>query len=105
VARFVLRELMAPLLESSNGGRFLPFSLQQAAGIPIASGRAQPHHFTGRPAVTPSTETLRLQLIRDLARLHHLILRVAAGDRSLKPERDDLERLVMMTLHLWKCSR
>jgi len=55
--------------------------------------------------VTPSTETLRLQLIRDLARLHHLILRVAAGDRSLKPERDDLERLVMMTLHLWKCSR
>ena len=47
-------------------------------------------------------EQLREQLIRDMDRLHGLIVRVARGDRSAKAERDRLEGVVQIKMALWQ---
>ena len=46
-------------------------------------------------------EQLREQLIRDMDRLHGLIVRVARGDTSAKVERDRMEGVVKIKLALW----
>ena len=47
-------------------------------------------------------EALRDQLLRDLERLHGLILRYASGDRSVKAERDKLEGAIQIKFAFWR---
>lgn len=47
-------------------------------------------------------EILRRQLLTDLERLHGLILRYAAGDRSVRQERDELEGALQVKFALWR---
>ncbi len=47
-------------------------------------------------------QTLQKQLLEDLARLHHLIIRYANGDRPVKVERYQLEGAVSVKMALWR---
>lgn len=42
------------------------------------------------------------QLLKDLKKLHKLILRYASGDRSVRQERDRLEGSIQIRFALWK---
>ena len=48
---------------------------------------------------------LREQLLRDLERLHRLILRYAAGEEQVRQERDRLERSVQARFSVWRALR
>lgn len=50
-------------------------------------------------------EALRQQLVQDLNRLHDLILRYAAGDRAVRPERDQLDGAVQVKFALLRAAR
>ena len=50
-------------------------------------------------------EVLRHQLLTDLNQLHDLILRCAAGNRLVRPERDQLEGAVQVKFALWRAAR
>ena len=47
-------------------------------------------------------QILHQQLLDDLDRLHHLILRYANGDKQVKAERDQLEGAVSVKMALWR---
>ncbi|MDP6778851.1 MAG: hypothetical protein QGI83_19005 [Candidatus Latescibacteria bacterium] len=48
---------------------------------------------------------LREALLRDLERLHRLILRYAAGEEQVRRERDRLEESVKSSFGLWRALR
>ena len=50
-------------------------------------------------------EVLRRQLLRDLDRLHRLILRYAAGEEQVRQERDRLEESVQAGFADWRALR
>ncbi len=52
-----------------------------------------------------SEEILRKQLLSDLARLHRLILRYAAGEEQVRRERDRLEESVKTGFTAWRALR
>ena len=47
-------------------------------------------------------EMLRQQLLDDLETLHELILRYAAGDRSVRQRRDELDGAIRIKLAFWR---
>ena len=47
-------------------------------------------------------DRLRYQLLKDLERLHILILQYAAGEHSVKQERDRLEGAIQVKFAFWR---
>lgn len=50
-------------------------------------------------------DTFQKQLLRDIEKLHHLIVRYARGDRSVRQARDCLEGAIQVKFALWKAIR